>query len=112
VTVTPPTTLPPVTPPITPPVTPPPVTPPTMPPVTPPGGAGGGSSTGNNAATAASLGTGTGPSHVHPGARLGKHALTIKAMAVAATPVGTPTFLHGRFILTFNGGNSTLPPTL
>jgi hypothetical protein len=96
----------------TPPVTPPPVTPPTMPPVTPPitpppvtppGGAGGGSP-GHNAITASAAASAR--LHLH------KNGLAIKAMAVTAKPVGAPTFLHGEFVLTFNGGNSTLPPTL
>jgi hypothetical protein len=41
-----------------------------------------------------------------------KNAHAIKAMAVTSKPVGTPTFLRGEFILTFNGGTSNLPPML
>jgi hypothetical protein len=107
-TTLPPTTLPPTTlPPTTlPPTTLPPTTlpPTTLPPTTlPPGGAGGGSP-GHNAVTGA----------VGANARLNVHknAHAIKALTVTGKPVGAPTFLHGEFILTFNGGTSNLPPVL
>jgi hypothetical protein len=106
---TPPVTLPPVTPPpvTTPPTTlpPTPVPPPTPLPPTPfpPGGAGG-RSPGQNSIT--------GAVGANARSQLHKNAHAIKAMALTGKPVGAPTFLHGSFVLTFNGGGSTLPPML
>ncbi len=98
----PPTPLPPT--PLPPTTTPPTTTPPTpLPPVTPPGGAGGGSP-GHNGITS-EVGANA-QSHLH------KNAHAIKTMAVTGKPVGAPRFLHGEFILTFNGGTSNLSSIL
>jgi hypothetical protein len=98
-TTTPPTTLPPT------PLPPTPVPPTPLPPTPlPPGGGAGGGSPGHNGVTSA----------VGANARsqLHKNAHAIKALAVTGKPVGAPTFLRGDFVLTFNGGSSTLPPML
>jgi hypothetical protein len=95
--ITPPGTMPPVSVPpgTTPPVTTPPVSAPpvTNPPILPP--------------------IGLIPPTSVPHAPMGPPSSTgIRPAAVPITPVLGPTFLHGRFLLTFNGVLSILPPWL